>query len=747
MVIPGFRVTGELGRTASGIVHLAESERLGQPVALKVLEPPRSVDPESRERFLAGARRQAALAHPHVVHVVEFGVADGLAYVATDCCRGGDLDDRIARGMTVRELAGALGDIARALDAVHAEGLVHRDVSPGNILFREDGTAQLNDFDIALEAGTGPSVSAAGTVLGSPGYMSPEQVTGATLDGRADLYSLGAVLFRALAGTAAFPGDDAAAIASRQLTDPVPRLPPHLEALQPVVDRALAKLPAERYPDGAAFAAALSAACTGSIGNVTLRSAPVSVSEIRAVGSALLADAPHVQRPARPRKRWRDRRSTRVAAAVLVVVAFGWWLSALVERSETAARVLAVVGITQDPAVREAWDAARTLDQDPNTSLATVVAAYRRVLSLEPGHRRAQEALDDLATEWKSSVERALAQGNVSSAADRLGDYLRVFPSDPLVAELSERISSRRTADTLVNNALAELRKHGVGDLATATLAIRSYQEVLRLVPEHPVAQTELDVIAEYYAGRAADAAASGDVDDAIGYLDRASSANANLPRLEEIRAQVRGGRATEAAIGEILAEASRLRDAGALIDPPGANAAELYHRVLATDPENAAARTGVEAVVGQLIASIKHYLNAGDLVSAGELVARAGELGLDQAAVAGTRVELEQELQRFNAVVRNLEDASALLERGLITEPQERNAVLLLREVEALDPGNRTGRVLLERAARRLAEVAEEAHELGMKRTGREYLALALTVTPGVESWERLLERWERDD
>jgi hypothetical protein len=724
MAIPGFRVTGELSRTASGTIHLAESERLGQPVALKVLEGGRGADPESRERFLAGARRQAALSHPHVVHVVEYGVADGVAYVATDCCRGGNLDERIARGMTVRELASALGDIARALDAVHADGLVHRDVTPANILFREDGTAQLNDFGIALEADGEPSVSAAGTVLGSPGYMSPEQVTGAVLDGRADLYSLGAVLFHALTGAAPFPGEDATAIAGRQLADPVPRLPPHLEALQPVVDRALAKLPDERYPNGASFAAGLGAACAGRVGDVTLRSAPVSVSEIRAVGTSLLADARHVQRPERPPKRWRERRGVRVAAAVVFLLAFGWWLSELVERSETAARVLAVVGITQDPAVREAWDAARTLDQDPNQSLATVVAAYRRVLSLEPGHRRAQEALDDLATEWKGSVERALAQGNVSSAADRLADYLRVFPSDPLVAELSERISSRRTADTLVTNALAELREHGVGDLATATLAIRSYQEVLRLVPEHPVAQTELDVIAEYYAGRAAEAAASGDIDDAIGYLDRASSANANLPRLEEIRAQVRGGRATEAAIGEILAEASRLRDAGALIDPPGANAAELYHRVLSTDPTNAAARAGVEAVVSQLIASIKHYLNAGDLVSAGELVARAGELGLDQAAVAGTRAELEQELQRFNAVVRNLEDASALLERGLITEPKERNAVLLLREVEALDPrqphGARAARTRGAAAGRSCAGSTRPRHEAHRARVPR---------------------------
>jgi tetratricopeptide (TPR) repeat protein len=316
-----------------------------------------------------------------------------------------------------------------------------------------------------------------------------------------------------------------------------------------------------------------------------------------------------------------------------------------------------------------------------------------------------------------------------------------------VVAELSERISNRRTADNLVNNALAQLRTHGIGDMAAATLAIRSYQEVLRLVPEHPVAQAELDVIAEHYAGLAAQAAAAGDMDDAIGYLDRASSANGRLPVLEEVRAQVRLAASTDAAIGAILEEAARLRAAGALIDPPSANAAELYHRVLATDPSNATAQAGIGAVVDQLIANINQYLKAGDLVSAGELVARAGELGLDQTSVEDTRAALDSELRRFNTVVHDLDEAAALLDRGLITEPPDRNAVQLLREVERLDPGNQTARALLQRGAARLASVAQEAHALGMERLGREYLALALTVTPEVEEWQQLLARWERDD
>jgi tetratricopeptide (TPR) repeat protein len=748
MLIPGYQELGQLASTASATVHLAQGDSLGATVVIKILRPERAADARASERFLTGSSLQARLAHPNVVRVIESGVHDGRPYLVTEHLRGGTLAERALHGMRVRELAGVVADIARALDWLHAQGVVHRDVKPSNILLRDDGQAVLGDFGIATSADAGPSLSEAGTVLGSPGYMSPEQASGAPLDGRTDVYSLGVVVFEVLTGALPFGGGDAATVAQRQLHEAVPRLPAHLEALQPVVDRALARLPADRYPSTTAFAEAFGEVVGSSeFGSVTLRSDPVDTLEIRAVGAAILASARRPRSDAEQRIRLRDRPGIRSGAIVAFLLLFLWWASALVERSETAARVLAIVGLVRDPAVQEAWDNARALHRDPNQSLATVVAGYRRVLSLDPGDRRAQASLDELAAEWTRSIERALAQGNVTLAANRMTEYLLVFPSDPQLAELSQRISDRRTADNLVTNALAQLRAHGIGDPGAATLAIRSYQEVLRLVPEHPVAQTELDALADHFARLAADAAAAGDMAAAIGYLDRASSANNALPLLAEIRARVRGADTTDATIGTILSEATRLRGAGALIDPPGANAAELYHRVLATDPDNAAAVAGIDEVVKQLISSINEYLTAGDLVSAGELVARAGEIGLDQAAVAGTRLRFTQELERFRTVVRNLEDAAALFEQGLITEPPGRNAVLLLREVERLDPGNQSARALLERCAGRLAEVAQEAYQLGMKNLGRTYLDLALSVTPDVEAWQALRAEWRSND
>lgn len=749
MQLSVYQILRELGSSASAFTYLAQSTALDRPVVLKVLREELATDAIARERFVNGARLQARCEHLNVVRVLELVDQGPRLYVACEYLRGGHLGERLQQGLRVRDLAGVVTDIARALDYIHGLGIVHCDVKPANVLFREDGQALLGDFGIAVEAREdASSLSPRGTVVGSAAYMSPEQATGGPLDGRADVYSLGALIFEALSGAPPFGHGDAATVAQRQVHDPAPRLPAYLESFQSVLDRALAKQPDARYPTAGALAQAFGERVGGSeLGSVTLRSEAVDTLEIRAVGGAILAAARLPKNEADRRTRLRDRADVRTAAGLLLVVLFLWWANALVERSETAARVLAIVGLVRDPAVQAAWDNAQALHRDPNQSLATVVAGYRRVLSIDPREERAQEALAKLAAEWKGSVQRALAQGNVTLADNRLSEYLLVFPSDPELAELSQRIADRRTADNLVNSALAQLRSGGIGDPVAATLAIRSYREVLRLVPEHPVAQKELDVLAEHYARLAAESAAAGDMSAAIDHLDRASTANAGLPLLSAIRAQMLGAEATRAALDALLAEAGRHRAAGALIDPPGANAAELYHRVLATDPSNAAAIAGTGEVVDQLIASINEYLHAGDLVSAGELVARASEIGLDQAAVADIRDRFVHELARFNAVVRNLEDAAALFARGLITEPAERNAVLLLREVERLDPGNRSASVLLQRCADRLAEVAQEAHDLGMKNLGRRYIELALAVTPDVEAWVELRERWQRDE
>jgi hypothetical protein len=196
-----------------------------------------------------------------------------------------------------------------------------------------------------------------------------------------------------------------------------------------------------------------------------------------------------------------------------------------------------------------------------------------------------------------------------------------------------------------------------------------------------------------------------------------------------------------------MLQQASRYRADGALLNPPGKNAAELYHRVLAADPANQVAAQGLDEVVSQLVAQANTMLASGDLATVRGLVDRASAVGLDQQSVNRLKSRLDVEIARRDDVQRKLDQAANLLQRGFITEPAERNAVALLRDVERLDPSNGQARELLRRGAERLAQAAQDARAAGLSRDAQQYLELALTVAPDVAKWRDLRAQWEQSD
>ncbi len=396
--------------------------------------------------------------------------------------------------------------------------------------------------------------------------------------------------------------------------------------------------------------------------------------------------------------------------------------------------------------VQVAWNDAQSLHQDPNQSLDAIVAGYRRVLSIEPEHIEARSAIEGLAAQWKDDVLQALQQGNLAAAETKLDESVAAFPEDPTLADLTQQLTNHQHADSLLTTTQALLRSHGLSDIPSATAAIQAYKEVLRLAPDHTVAVAELDALAEHYSDLAGTAADNGDVDSAMIFLDRASAANAELPDLALAREKIQQATTLRAAIAEMLQQASAYRVAGALINPAGENAAELYHSVLATDPDNVIAIQGIGEIVSQLLNLATQLLADGQLSDVQDLVDRSSAVGLAQTAVNEIKERLDGEVLRLATVERHLINAELLLSQGFITEPQEGNAVFLLREVERLDPGNAIAQALLSRSAARLANVAQEAYEIGLTEDAKHYLELALTVTPDVETWRTLRENWEKD-
>jgi hypothetical protein len=265
--IAGYRLEGQIGRGGMAEVFLARDERLGRMVALKVLAPALGMDQGFRQRFIRESRAAAAVDDPHIVPVYEAGEADGVLFIAMRYVPGGDARTLVHREgpMPPWRAAAIISPVASALDAAHAAGLLHRDVKPANMLVdvvrgRPDHV-YLSDFGLSKAAVSSSGLTRKGEFLGTPDYVSPEQIAGHPADGRADEYALACSAFELLTGAPPFRRDEAVAVMYAQLSAPPPRLTALRPDLPPAADgvlaKALAKTPGERYTSCREFADAL----------------------------------------------------------------------------------------------------------------------------------------------------------------------------------------------------------------------------------------------------------------------------------------------------------------------------------------------------------------------------------------------------------------------------------------------------------------------------------------------------------
>ena len=260
-----YRIESEIGRGGMGVVYRATDTRLNRPVAIKVLAPGAAADAERIKRFIQEARSASALTHPGIVTIYEVDEQEATTFIAMELVEGATLDRLLASGpLPVSRALDIAAQIASALEAAHARGIVHRDIKPANVVVCEDGRVKVLDFGLAKlfePAPTAETVSALATrqgqVLGTPAYMSPEQAEARQVDARSDIFSLGGVLYEMLAGRRAFAGDSDVGIITSILRDRPPLLrsvrPDAPAGLQAIVDRALAKDAAGRYASAGAM--------------------------------------------------------------------------------------------------------------------------------------------------------------------------------------------------------------------------------------------------------------------------------------------------------------------------------------------------------------------------------------------------------------------------------------------------------------------------------------------------------------
>jgi beta-lactam-binding protein with PASTA domain/predicted Ser/Thr protein kinase len=345
-------------------VFLGTDTVLGRTVAVKVLAPQFADDDGFVMRFRREAQAAASIGHPHIVSVFDTGSDDGVHFIVMEYVEGRTLAEILAGGGRIlpdRAIDIAM-DVCRALEAAHAQGVIHRDIKPGNIMLNPRGEVKVTDFGIARVTTTADTVAQTAAILGTASYLSPEQAQGQPVDGRSDIYSLGCVLYEMVTGRPPFLGDSPVAVASKQvLEQPTPpsRLNPDVTAdLDAVILRALAKNPENRYQSAEEMHADLERAKRG---------LPVQATPLLAAGTTQVLDRPpahptEVLSPTEP-----ERRTNWVPIVVTLVLiallgALLWFLAINVlnnDDQETGVLVTVpnVVGDKRSEAITELEDA------------------------------------------------------------------------------------------------------------------------------------------------------------------------------------------------------------------------------------------------------------------------------------------------------------------------------------------------------------------------------------------------------
>lgn len=769
--VPGYRILKPLGRGGMASVYLAIQESVDREVALKVMAPTLLGDPQFGERFLREARIAAKLRHPHVVQVHDVGQFDEIHYMAMEYLPNGSV---IAPGASPRGLRYALRvtrEIASALGYAHARGVVHRDIKPDNILLREDGASALTDFGIA-RASDNVRMTRTGSIMGTPSYMSPEQAQGFEIDGRADLYSLGIVFYELLVGRLPFTAQDSISVGVMHITAPVPSLPPELSWLQPLINRLLAKEPAARFQNGSDLAQALadieSRFTPSPIGvpqghnsqATTQLVEPDSDDDQRGdteptlgqIDPDLLAAAAARRRGGRRPRREGSGSRLWLWLGLLLLVGVGVSAWQFQDRLRDLLPQTAVDQALDkaDQAMREGR-LAQLGGQQPGAA-----ELYEQVLARDPENQRALQGRQRLGEQWMRRARNAIDSESFAEAEQALNQAKRYVPAsqtDPLQTELQQRSVSERQIRQLLDAADAALRAGRIDQGGDSALML--YSQVLKLSPDNALAKAgQGEALIQLFA-QARTLADRGQLDEAGRVLDRVAEIEPANLQLPDARAYISEQRqAGSAALSKELSQADQLLSRGRLTGSGSALAA--YRAVLAKDPNNEAAKAGVQNVIGRLQAALDRALADYEIDRADGLLADLSEAGASARQIASLQARIDEAAERvaslnsrMNAdrdparLNQMLQQAEQAIGNGQLFAPPGESAFDLFSRVLSADPKNataRAGRDRLAGEARRRFEEALAASKLSSARGYVEGLESYRADDPGLPGMKRRL-------
>lgn len=538
--IPGYTIHEQIGRGGMAYVYRALQHNFDAEVAVKVLDPRLTVDPQFGERFIREARIMRSLKHPHIAAVYDVGQHGNIYYLSMEYLPGGSLKEQVDQADHPRDVLLVLAKVAEALDYAHSMDFVHRDIKPENILMRGPGDPVISDFGIARVLNSDGDHTKTGTVMGSPHYMSPEQALGQSVDHRSDIYSFGVLCYFAMCADVPYSEGSAVTIGIRHVRDPVPTLPVQYAVMQPFVNRALAKRPEDRFhsctdlvedfakylalaeTEGEVLLAGTDTLVAAAGPAVAVASSP-GVGELAPRMKTVAATAPQAQRK-------NLYRMTVLGLLLLTLGALSAGVYLLWDRKAAGAPAVAFNLETQRQLLRageflESGDISRALDE------------FLTVVAKEPDNQAAQKGLVYISEIYQGRASAALANSDLDAAAVSVSALKRIDTDLPeveqVIAAYDEKVAAlqqeQRAQETvsakisvlLQEATLAEQQQQFISP--PGENAFEKYSQVATLDPDNTEAASGLQRLGQHYLQLARQYQREGD--------DISAKANINIAR------------------------------------------------------------------------------------------------------------------------------------------------------------------------------------------------------------------------
>lgn len=748
--IPGYTILRPLGKGGMAEVYLAIQKSFDREVALKVMHQAQAADEEFSQRFLREAKIVSRLVHPNIVTVYDVGIVDGHHFLSMEYISGEDLKQ--ARGkLPLSRTIEVIKDIARALAFAGKKGYVHRDVKPENIMLQEDsGRAVLMDFGIARPSDFQKGMTQTGTAIGTPHYMSPEQARGKEVDQRSDLYGLGVVLFLMLTGRVPFDADSAVAVGVKHVSEPVPRLPQQLQLFQPIIDCALAKLPAERFQTGDEFLQALDAIPLQALLNLERLQAAQQGRYEHALDDHMTAINPLLTHSNEDIKqsavasRPPVTHSQEYYREPPVVVhrsssgAWAWWLGLLIAGvigcgvyfqqqlpvEQRTAIVSSVMGGI-DNLFGDQFPVQQVdnlpVQNEPDSE--AVLGEYKAVAStLATGRIERTEAegelMDDVAAVAVEEPPEVQLESEVKQVAVNTPAIDSMNSLSPMQAAVDERQRQLALAQ--------ELEEQLDERPELAIEAAQIYRQMMERNPTDIEAGQGLQNLRVFITDRVQ---ARLDDRDFTAASEALVLARAVLPesihesRLRRLQESIEAGEN----IAPLLLQAKQYLDKNYLTSPKETNALAVYQQVLAMDASNQDAIAGLDAIAARYLAMGKKHLSVGSLVKA----QNSANKGLAIRPSHGGLEVLLQQTQQALQLQQLWQQYERQMQQRQLLAPSGDSALETLREIVSLNADQDKAVSQIRIIEDGLIDGVEDKIQLGLWQEARAEIARALAYFP----------------